>query len=121
MANTISTTSRSRTSTLGWAVLVGLNALLILNSLLLYLMIATEGLEQTVSILLAGLALFGLVLAIDGFRSSSKQNLRYTWITVVVMLTLGIHISITGDVTVGIFYLILTIFAFAGQFLAGRA
>jgi hypothetical protein len=118
--STTSIKSRSRMSAWGWAVLLTLNALLILNSFMLYFFIAVEPIERTTSILLAGFGMFGLMLAWEGFRSGTGQVWKFSWITPVVLLALGINISLFGELLVGVFYLALTGIALVGQFLAGK-
>ena len=120
MENMVKNTNRSRTSLAGWIILTGLNALLIVNSVLLYFFIATEGIERTVSILMAGFGMFGLVIAQEGFRIGFRKASRSSWITTIVLLALGVNISIFGDLFVGIFYLALAAVALLGQLLTGR-
>jgi hypothetical protein len=115
--NTVGMKSRSRTSKLGWGILLGLSALLVLNGITLYAFIAAE---QTVGILVAGMGLFGLALSQSGYRSRSRRIWKMTWILTAVLLVLAINITLVGETLVGLFYMILTGIALLGQALAGR-
>jgi hypothetical protein len=118
--NTVGMKSRSRTSKLGWGILLGLSALLVLNGIALYAFIAAESGEQTVGILVAGMGLFGLALSQSGYSSRSRRIWKMTWILTAVLLALAINITLVGETLVGLFYMILTGIALLGQALAAR-
>jgi hypothetical protein len=116
----IETKGRLRTSKLGWGILMGICALLVLNSVGLYIFIAPSHTEQTISILLGGLSLLAFVVAIEGYRFHSRWAWNATWVLVSVLWLVGIHITSVGDPIVGIFYLVLASITLVAQFLAGR-
>jgi hypothetical protein len=118
--NTGGIKSWGRISSMGWGILLTINALLIVNSVLLYVFIASESMERTISILLAGSAFFGLALAQDGYRSRSKGAWKLSWIMVALLWAVGINISLTGELYVGVFYLFLAGAVSLGQIMAGR-
>jgi cation transport ATPase len=118
--NTAGTKERSTTAKTGWGILFGLNALLVLNGAGLYTFIATEGSERTTSLLLIGMALFGLSIAQEGLRLSSRTAWKRSWITAAVLLALALNIAVFGEMYVAVFYFFMTGIALLGLFLAGR-
>jgi hypothetical protein len=118
--NTASIKSRSTASRAGWSLLLAVNALLLLNSIGLFFVIAAESMERTISILLAGLSLLGLILARAGLRGSTQLAWRSSWVITSVLFLVAANISLTGQLYVGVFYLFMGGAALLGQLLSSR-
>jgi hypothetical protein len=116
--NTASIKSRSTASKVGWAVLLAVSALLLLNSLGLFFVIAAESMERTISILLAGLSLLGLILAREGLRGGARFAWRSSWVITAVLFLVAANISLTGELYVGVFYVFMGSAALLGQLLS---
>jgi hypothetical protein len=116
--NTVSMNSPSTATKWGWLIFLVINALLVLNSVILFFFIATETGEQSSAILLAGLGITGLLFAQEGYRMGSRQAWKSSWIIFGVLLALGINISAVGEFAVGVFYLFLSGVTLLGLVLA---
>jgi hypothetical protein len=118
--NTAETKTQSRISKLGWGILTGISALLVLNGAALYFFIAEMQEERTTAIMLSGFGLLALAVALQGFRTGSRSAWNATWVLVTLLVVIGVHILLTGNMVVGPFYLSLAAITLLGQLLAGR-
>jgi hypothetical protein len=118
--NTAETRTHSRISKLGWGILTGISALLVLNGAALYLFVAESHEEQTSAIILSGFGLLALFVALQGFRINSRSAWNATWVLVALLAVVGVHIMLSGNLMVGLFYLSLTAITLIGQLFAGR-
>jgi hypothetical protein len=112
--------NRPRVARWGWGILVALGAMLALNGVMLYFVIAETAQVQTASVLETGLGFLVLLVAWEGFRHGSHWAWRTTWVLVAVLAAVGLHIVINGETGVGFYYLGLAAIALLGQVLAGR-
>jgi hypothetical protein len=119
MTNTIETKSRTRFSKWGWGIHLVVTGLLVLNSVILYFFIAGAREEQTTAILLGGLGLLALVVVLEGYRQHSRFAWNATWVLVGALSFIGVHITVLGELSVGVFYLSLAAITLFGQLLAG--
>jgi hypothetical protein len=117
--NTIETKSKTRLSKWGWGIHLAVTGLLVLNSVGLYIFIASTREEQTTAILLGGLGFLALVVALEGARHHSRPAWNAVWVLVGALSLIGVHITVLGELTVGVFYLSLAGITLVGQFLAG--
>lgn len=113
-------TSTNRVSKSGWGILLTINALLVLNGALLYVVVVTTPQEQTLSILLTGFGALAVMVAVEGFRHGSRWAWHANWVVVAVLAVVGLHMLRVERVDVGTWYLALTAVALMGQFLARR-
>jgi hypothetical protein len=118
--NTAEMKTQSRISKLGWGILTGISALLVLNGAGLYFFIAEMQEERTTAIMLSGFGLLALVVALEGFRTGHRSAWNATWVLVTLLVVIGVHILLTGNMVVGPFYLSLAAITLIGQLLAGR-
>jgi hypothetical protein len=119
--NTIETKSKTRFSKVGWGIHLVVTGLLVLNSVILYFYIAGAREEQTTAILLGGLGLLAWVVALEGYRQHSRFAWNAAWVLVGALSVIGIHITVLGEPSVGVFYLSLTGITLLGQLLAGSS
>jgi hypothetical protein len=119
--NTTETKSRTRFSKVGWGIHLVVTGLLVLNSVLLYFYVAGAREEQTTAILLGGLGLLALIVTLEGYRHHSRFAWNAAWVLVGALTVLGIHISVFGEPTVGVFYLSLAGITLLAQLLAGSS
>jgi hypothetical protein len=119
--NTIETKSRTRFSKVGWGIHLVVTGLLVLNSVGLYIFIASSREEQTTAILLGGLGLLALVVALEGYRQHSRFAWNAAWVLVGALGVIGVHITVLGEAYVGVFYLSLAGITLLGQLLAGSS
>jgi hypothetical protein len=80
--------------------------------------IAAESMERTISILLAGLSLLGLILAREGLRGGARFAWRSSWVITAVLFLVAANISLTGELYVGVFYVFMGSAALLGQLLS---
>jgi hypothetical protein len=116
----IETRGQSRVAKLGWGMSLAVYALMVVNGVVLYLVIAPSRDVQTAAILLSGLGLLALVVALEGFRHGSQVAWNALWVVVAVLAVTGAHIQFGGEPTVSVWYAFLAIVALVGQLLAAK-
>jgi hypothetical protein len=119
--NTIETKSKTRFSKVGWGIHLVVTGLLVLNSVILYFFIAGAREEQTTAVLLGGLGLLAWVVALEGYRQHSRFAWTAAWVLVGALSVIGIHITVFGEASIGVFYLSLAGITLLGQLLAGSS
>lgn len=139
--------NRSRVARWGWGILLAVSALLALNGVALYFISASPatfeqdtGVPMTevreafptvvdhvvregraISMMLASLGLLVLVVALEGFRRSSRWAWNAIWIFVGMLAVISIEfIVVGGRFDIGVFYLIMAAATLVGQLLARR-
>ncbi len=101
----------------GWGILVTLAALLVLNSLFVFLAIGGSPEVQVAAILEFGLALMALIGAWQGFRHGSRGPWYALWALVIALACLGLFFLIGGELVIAVWYLFLASGALLGQLL----
>lgn len=114
------TPDRTTRARVGWAMLVGVAALLVLNGAALYAIIVETQVEQTIGVLLAAFGGVALVVAVEGYRRGTRWAWHATWVVVASLAAVGLH-TLRGDrLDVPLTYVFLATVALVGQLLADR-
>lgn len=100
--STIAKISISKSAKLGWGILLGIDIILILNSLSLYFFITTSHQEKTISLLLGGFGVMALMVAREGIRNASKWAWKVTWVMVIMLAAIAVQILTQGEFSVGL-------------------
>lgn len=111
-------TPMSKTSRIGWGILVLLAALIGLNGIALYLFIVDTQVERTIGVLLTGFAALAFIVALEGFRHGTLWAWNATWVVVASCAAIGVHALRSDRIDLSVFYLLLAGAALVGLLLA---